>query len=227
MLASLELGLSLGGVIGVVTVQVAVILIILAGLNCLLDLIALFLLFLGKLEVKPLLFGLFFKLGGEGPPRELDGHGALVDNFKVLMREQSDARRFSVDVALGEVNVVVMRLTEDWDLGFEPVVLQCELFAILTGLLWHEVEHDLGDLAHLEDALALADLEVGGHRDLPLCGLLADVADDDGLLGLVLDGHQAEVQLVGEVKHGTAATGSNGHYELLALSHNHQIIAVV
>ena len=87
MFASLELGLGLGGVIGVVTIQVAVIFIVLAGLNCLLDFIALFLLFLGELEVKTLLFGLFFKLGSEGPPRELDGHGALVDNFKVLVRE--------------------------------------------------------------------------------------------------------------------------------------------
>ena len=68
LLAPLELGLGLGGVVGIVTVQVAVIFVVLAGLDSLLDFIALFLLLLGKLEVKPLLFGLLFELGGEGPP---------------------------------------------------------------------------------------------------------------------------------------------------------------
>lgn len=34
----------------------------------------------------------------------------------------------------------------------------------------------------------MADAEVGWDRDLPLGGLLADVADDDWLFSLILDG---------------------------------------
>jgi hypothetical protein len=111
LLAPLEFRLSLGGIVGIVTVEVAVVFVVLACLDGLLNLVAFFLLFLGELEVKPLLLGLLFHLSGEGPPRELDGHGAFVDDLEVLMGEEGDARGLCVDVALRQVHVVVMRLT--------------------------------------------------------------------------------------------------------------------
>ena len=77
-------------------------------------------------------------LGGEGPPRELDRYGTLVHDLEVLMGEESDGCRLGVDMALGEVDVVVVGLADDGDLSLEPIVLQCELVLVLAGLLRHK-----------------------------------------------------------------------------------------
>lgn len=55
-----------------------------------LDFIALFLLFLGKLKVKALLFLLLLHLGGKSAPAELNRNGALVDDLEVLVAEERD-----------------------------------------------------------------------------------------------------------------------------------------
>ena len=123
LLAPLKLGLRLGGVIGVIAIQLAVFVVILAGIDGLLDLVALLLLFLAELKVKPLLFLLFFHLGGEGPPGELNRHGTLVHNLVVLVAKERDGGGFGMDVALGEVDVVVVGFTEDGDLRLEPIIL--------------------------------------------------------------------------------------------------------
>ena len=124
LLASLELSLGLGSVIGVVAVKVTVVVFVLAGVDGLLDLVALFLLLLGELQVQPLLFLLLFDLCHERTPREFDRHGALVHYLVVLVGEECDGGRLGVDVALGEVDVVVVGLAEHWYLGLQPVVLQ-------------------------------------------------------------------------------------------------------
>lgn len=56
LLASIKLGLGLSGVIGVVTVEVAVLVVVLASVDRLLDFFSLLLLFLAELQVEPLLF---------------------------------------------------------------------------------------------------------------------------------------------------------------------------
>ena len=132
-----------------------------------------------------------------------------------------------MDVTLAEVDIVIMCLSMDWNLGIEPVILECELLNVLACLLRHKEEDHLGDLAYFEDALSLADAERGGHANLPLCSLLSDVANDDWLLSLVLDWHEAKVELVGEVEHGAAAAGPDRHDEFLSLRHHHQVVGVV
>ena len=129
-----------------------------------------------------------------------------------------------MDVALRQVDVVVVGLTKHRYLRLQSIVLKRQFLTVLSSFLRHEVEHDLRYFTHLKNALALADAEIGRDRDLPLGGLLTDVTDDDGLLGLILDGDQAEVELVGEVKHGAAATSPDRHDKLFALRHNHKII---
>ena len=143
------------------------------------------------------------------------------------MAEERDGSGLCVDVALRQVDVVVVGFAEDGDLCLEPIVLQGQLFSVLSCFLWHKKEDNLRDLSYLQDALALADAEIVWHCNLPLGGLLADVADDDGLLGLILDGNEAKVKLVGEVKHCATTTSADGHNELFALSHDHQVIRVV
>ena len=123
LLAPFKLGLSLGGVIGIITIQLAVFVIIFAGIDGLLDFVALLLLFLAELKVKPLLFLLFLHLGGEGPPGELDGDGALVHNLVVLVAEERDGGGFGMDMALGEVDVVVVGFSEYGYLCLEPIIL--------------------------------------------------------------------------------------------------------
>lgn len=54
------------------------------------------------------------------------------------MGEESDGCRLGVDMALGEVDVVVVGLADDGDLSLEPIVLQCELVLVLAGLLRHK-----------------------------------------------------------------------------------------
>jgi len=54
-----------------------------------------------------------------------------------------------VDVLLGQIHVVVVGFAEHRDLSLQPIVLQSQLFSVLAGLLGHEVENHLGDLAHL------------------------------------------------------------------------------
>ena len=56
LLASVLLGLGLGGVIGVVAIQVAILIVVLASVDSLLDFFSLLLLFLAELQVEPLLF---------------------------------------------------------------------------------------------------------------------------------------------------------------------------
>ncbi len=138
LLAPLELGLGLGGVVGVVTVKVAIVVLVLTSVNGLLDLLTLFLLLLRKLLVQQLLFLLLLYLGHECTPRELDGHGALVDDLKVLVREEGDGGRLGVDVAFAQIDVVVVSLAKDRYLGLQSIVLERELFLVLAGLLWHK-----------------------------------------------------------------------------------------
>ena len=198
-----------------------------AGIDCLLNFVAFFSLFLGELQIESLLLLLFFDLGHEGPPREFNGHGALVHDLKVLMAEQCDRGWVRVDVLLRQIDIVVVGLSKDRDLSLEPIILKGQLFSVLASFLGNEVENHLSNLAYLQDALALVDSVVRRHCYLPFGGLLADVTDNDWLLGLVLDGDQAKVKLVGEVKHGAAATCSNWHYKLLSFCHNHEIVGVV
>ena len=110
LLASLHLLLGLCLVIGVVRVQVAIVVVVLTGVDSLLDFVAFFLLLLGQLEVKPLLLLLFFDLGHECTPRELDRDCTFVDNLEVLVTEESNTGGVCVDVLLGQIHVVVVGL---------------------------------------------------------------------------------------------------------------------
>ena len=62
---------------------------------------------------------------------------------------------------------------------------------------------------------------------MPLGCLFADVSDHDGLFSLELYGHEAEVKLVWEIKHGSAAACADGYDELLAFSDNGQVVGVI
>jgi len=85
LLASVLLSLGLGGVIGVVTVKVAVIVVIFASVNRLLNFFTLLLFFLAELEIEALLFLRFFDLSGECAPREFDGNRTFVHDLVVLV----------------------------------------------------------------------------------------------------------------------------------------------
>lgn len=124
LLASLELGRLFGVVIRVVTIEVAIVFVVLASLNGLLDFVALFLLLLGELLVKTLLFLLLLDLGGKGPPGELDRYRTLVHDLIVLMGEKRDGSWLGVDVALGKVDVVVVGFADHRYLRLQPIVLQ-------------------------------------------------------------------------------------------------------
>ena len=89
------------------------------------------------------------------------------------------------------------------------------------------MEYYLSNLTNFKNSFVLTDLKVVWHSYLPLGGLLTDIPDHHRLLCLKLHGHKAEVELVREVKHGTAATSANGNYEFLTLSHDHQVIGIV
>lgn len=143
------------------------------------------------------------------------------------MREERDGSRFRMDVTLRQIHIVVVGLANDRYLSLKPVVLQHELFLVLSSLLRHEKEDHLGDLTNFQNALALANAEVVWHGYLPLSGLFADVTNDDRLFGFVLDWHKSEIKLIGEVKHCAATSCADGHNELLAFGHHHQIVSVV
>lgn len=108
LLASLHLLLGLCLVVGVVRVQVAIVVVVLAGVDSLFDFVAFFLLLLGQLEVKPLLLLLLFDLRHECTPRELNRDCTFVDDLEVLVTEERNAGRVRVDVLLGQIHVVVV-----------------------------------------------------------------------------------------------------------------------
>lgn len=89
------------------------------------------------------------------------------------------------------------------------------------------MEHYLLSVANIQNSLSFVNFEADWHVDLPLGGLLADISDHHGLLGLVFDGDESKVELVWEVEHCTAASGPNGHYEFLSFCHNHQIVGII
>lgn len=62
---------------------------------------------------------------------------------------------------------------------------------------------------------------------MPLGSFLSDVSYHDWLLSDVLDWHLAEVELVGEVDHGSAADGADGNDELFSLSEDGEVVGVV
>ena len=96
-------------------------------------------------------------------------------------------------VALRQVDVVVMAFTCDWNDSFVLVIDECHLISVGTGFLGLKLEDQLLRLANFEDTLSLAYLKTVWHLDEPLGGLLSDVADHNGLLLGVLDGHGPEV----------------------------------
>lgn len=209
-------------VIGVKTLVVVI-----ALFQRLIDVIALLDLFGRQLLVESLLFYLLLHLSGKGAPRELDGHSAFVHDLKVLVGEQRDRGRIGVNVRLGKVHVVVVRFAENLNIGFESFVGQAQFFDVLLGFLRNEVEDELLALADFENSFVLVEFEVRRHRNVPLGSLFSDVADHDGLFGLELYGHEAEVKLVWEIKHGSATAGADWHNELLAFSNNSEIVCVV
>ena len=64
--------------------------IVLAGVNGLLDFFSLLLFLLAQLQVEPLLFLRLLHFGGESAPREFNGDGGLVDDLVVLVAEERD-----------------------------------------------------------------------------------------------------------------------------------------
>ena len=62
---------------------------------------------------------------------------------------------------------------------------------------------------------------------MPFGGLLPDVADHDGFLGGVLDGHGAEIDFVWEVEKCAATDGTDGHDKLFSLCNDRQIVGVI
>ena len=112
MLAALQLGLLLSLVVTVIAIKVAIFLFFFASFDSMLDLFALFLLLLGQLQVETLLLLLLFDLRREGSPGEFDRDGAFVHDLVVLVAEEGDGGGLSVDVALGEVDVVVVGLAD-------------------------------------------------------------------------------------------------------------------
>ena len=102
-------------------------------------------------------------------------------------------------MALGKVDVVIVSFAYDGDTGFHVFIAEPDLILVNSSFLWYEVEDNLFRLANLEDTFTLVHLEVLRNSDSPLGGLLANVANDDWLLGFVLYGNQAEIERVGEV----------------------------
>lgn len=88
-------------------------------------------------------------------------------------------------------------------------------------------EHELLRLAYIKCSFVLINLEALGDFYVPLCSFLANVSDHDWLFSDMFHGHLAEVQLVGEVDHGSAAHGADGHDELFTLSEHSQVVGVV
>jgi len=82
-----------------------------------------------------------------------------------------------------------VRFAKGGDGSLERVIAENKLFLILARLGGFEVEYELLDLSDLEDALALANLEVGRGFYMPLSGLFADVSEYDRFLVVVFHGH--------------------------------------
>lgn len=120
-----------------------------------------------------------------------------------------------------------MSFTECGDGALKVIEAERELFFVLTGFSCLKVEDKLLNFADFEDAFAFVDLEARGHIDLPLCGALADVSENDGFFIVEFNGHEAEVQDVGEVKDSAAALSADRDDELLALGDDHEVVSVV
>lgn len=143
------------------------------------------------------------------------------------MGEQCDRGGVGSYVAFRKVDVVVMGFAECGDGALKVVEAERELFFVLAGFSCLEVEDKLLNLADFEDAFTLVDLEARGHIDLPLCGTLANVSENDGFFIVEFNGYEAEVQDVGEVKDSAAALGADGDDELLAFGDDHEVVSVV
>ena len=199
LLFALLLGVELALVVGVVGVETLVLTLVFSLLDGLLNFFFFLLLLLAQLQVESGLLCLFLGLSGKCPPRKLDWDSTFVDDLVVLVRVERDGRGIGVYVALGEVDVVVVGFTDDWDLGGEVVIDKKKFFLVFPSLLWHEVKHDLLGLANIQNSFLFVDFEATWDVNLPLRSLLSDVADHHGLLGLELDRHEAKVELVWEI----------------------------
>lgn len=89
------------------------------------------------------------------------------------------------------------------------------------------MEDQLICLPNFKDTFVFVKFEILWHSDVPLGCFLSNVSDHHWFFSFELNWHKTEVKLIWEIKHGSAASGSDGNDEFLSFCNYHQVVCVV